>query len=117
MNQLLTKLQELGILVLLYAAPLVCRHDPVESLRDLVLYLQRQVLLHEILDSQEFIRVVVHHLMYLEHLVFQVLLLLLVGSSRHGLLLEQVCLELHLINPLEATFQLLVEGLQVRLHL
>jgi hypothetical protein len=55
--------------------------------------------------------------MYLEHLVFQVLLLLLVGSSRHGLLLEQVCLELHLINPLEATFQLLVEGLQVRLHL
>jgi hypothetical protein len=55
--------------------------------------------------------------MYLEHLVFQVLLLLLVGSSRHGLLLEQVCLELHLIYPFEAPFQLLVEGLQVRLHL
>jgi hypothetical protein len=55
--------------------------------------------------------------MYLEHLVFQVLFLLLVCFSRHGLLLEQVCLELHLIDPFDATFQLLIEGLQVRLHL
>lgn len=117
MNEVLTKLQELGILVLLYAASLVCRHHPVQSLRNLVLYLQWEVLLHEILDPQEFIRVVVHHLMYLEHLVFQVLLLLLVCFSRHGLLLEQVCLELHLIDPFDATFQLLIEGLQVRLHL
>ena len=98
MNKVLTKLQELRILVLLYATFLACGHHPVESLRDLVLYIKRKVFLDEILEPQEFIRVEVHHLMYLEHLVFQVLLLFLVSFPRHSLLLEQVCLEFYLID-------------------